>query len=102
MSCDNYPILGRPPKTLHEHFLTDPRGADSFGKWIEDRMVDLMRQPARGQSFRNGGWRSSPANPVWELGTWLEVAIAASKRNTHAKIRVILLDDTIIKEWPQR
>ena len=89
----------RLPNTLHEHFRADPMGATSFKQWREDRIREFLQRPARGQRYMRGKWESSPANPVWELGLWIHCGMRAHEKNPHARIRVILLDGAVIKEW---
>jgi hypothetical protein len=112
---DKFPILGRPPQTLHEHFRADPRGADSFGKWIEDRIWDLLMRPADlmlDDTHGSAGWYTckvydAPLHNFAEgstINTAAHALLAAHHEHKHyeTKTRVVLFDGTVIKEWPQR
>jgi hypothetical protein len=88
--------MTRKPTTLHEHFRADPRGADSFGNWIEDRIWELLQRPCELESNVVGRWivvgyNKSTARALVEL--------AKSHNEFLGSLRVVLLDGTIVKEW---
>ena len=87
--------------TLHEHYHADPRGADSFGKWIEDRIWESLQRPAR--------WvERGPGVPFWidygsitprTVATCIALAVERRAKIPQLQMRVVLLDGTIIREW---
>lgn len=97
-------MASRQPTTLHEHFRADPRGADSFGKWIEDRVWEMLQRPARVQVWFEGGraWTSWVLDSgKFSAHTALD-ALRRYARHTQWHYRIVLLDGTVIKEWPAK
>lgn len=94
--------MTRKPTTLHEHFRADPRGASSYTQWIEDRIWELLQRPATIQ-YQMHDWKSLGSPIKWSA---LHKALAALNRDVSApmvaKMRVVILDGTIIKEWPAK
>ncbi len=91
----------RLPNTLHEHFMSDPRGAASFKQWREDRVWELLQRPGR--------WlERGPEAPFFidygssttlTVAACIELAIARKAEHPSLRTRVQLLDGTVIKEW---
>jgi hypothetical protein len=89
----------RLPNTLHEHFVSDPRGATSFKQYREDRIWELLQRPAMTQEYP-GGCR------VYGCGlefTTLHEALADMRIRVTApnqtRVRVSLLNGAVVKEW---
>lgn len=91
----------RPPTTLHEHFRANPLGM-TFPEWCTARptLLILLDAPAHVEAwdeFGNDGWRVVTSTPATVR------AALASCVNEWAqyqnKVRVVLLDGTVIKEW---
>lgn len=100
LDYERYPILGREPTTLYEHYRVNPMGR-TYPEWIEDRIVDLLKLPGRVQRQLPGNtWEHGVSGGAHAVGHCLEIAIEAHRRNLNARIRVALLYGTIIKEWP--
>jgi hypothetical protein len=93
--------MTRKPTTLHEHFRTDPRGADSFGKWIEDRIWELLQRTARMDFVDGEGqpWRAFVSTVVANRKAFELATSGLIQRRGSLKLRIVLLDGTIIKEW---
>ena len=82
------------PTTLREHFRADPRGADSFGRWIEDRVWEMLQRPA----FVTTGAHRRSAWVAWEA-----IRNAMHEYDVlQEPLRVCLEDGTVIKEWPAK
>ena len=91
--------MTRKPTTLHEHFRADPRGASSYTQRIEDRIWELLQRPARLELFDDGKWKQDPY--CGEYSTAAELLYdVRNGLNSVYKWRAILLDGTIIREWP--
>ncbi len=85
---------------LFDHYQKDPRGADNYPQWCRDRIWELLQQPAMLQEYPGG---CSFYGPPLRFGTLREALADMRTRITapnQVRVRVVLLDGTIIREWP--
>lgn len=88
-------------RNLFEWFRADPRGADSFEQWIEDRICFFLRSVAKLQYFVNGEWKTDfsfggPSTIAQCMLEFNHIWISKYKR------RIILLDGTVFREWESK
>lgn len=115
LDYDNYPILGRPPQTMHEHFRVEPlgcesfpeymrlrlcfainpQGATSFKNWLDDRIWELLQRPAIRQCRLelSGVWYAADNGPLSAM------VRQCTMYDQHLQRRAVLMDGTIVKEW---
>lgn len=94
--------MTRAPTTLREHFRADPRGADSYPKWIEDRVWELLQRPAVWECLdpNGGGVEFGPREAHEHIVE--AIAYAGTRESRRFTNTVRLLDGTVIKEWPAK
>jgi hypothetical protein len=93
LDYEKYAVIGKTPQTLHEHFRVNPMGASSYPKWIEDRTRELLQRPARLMCDYGHGWaqRGNITDVEW---------LVRASQGSEFPRKIVLLDGTIIKEWP--
>jgi hypothetical protein len=91
----------RPPTTLFERFRADPRGAESFPEWLNDRVWELLQRAAKWDCLdtENGGGVSFDGDAHGLL--WDAIRAVRAPKRTGLINRVRLLNGTMIKEWLQ-
>ena len=91
----------RLPNTLHEHFRADPRGATSFKQWRDDRIWKLLQRSAR-MDYADGPdqpWRAFASTALENKKAFELITSGIISRRGSVRLRIVLLDGTIIKEW---
>lgn len=100
LDYEKYPILGREPNTLHEHYRCDPRGAKSYPEWVEDRIWEILfGRYGHVQMHFRGEWVNIHEGRACELIQYGAEYADVPRGSTW---RAVLYDGTIIKEWPSK
>lgn len=88
---------------LHGHYLADPRGADNFNRWCNDRIWELLQRPAFWNVYdtnQGGGVTFGGENSVMYQLMIDAINAVAHPQRPGLRHRIVLLDGTIVHEWP--